>query len=161
MLLAGLALSSSGASVTAGLRPGREVVVQGNRIRFVRLEHQTEDPRRDRVIAVLELRGRGTTIVLRPSLDRWAGTAAPLAESSTVSPRWVDVQVVLRRVLRNAQTPESAIVVEVHVRPLIRLVWLGAILMGLGALLAALRNGWSSAARPDRELSRESIVSAV
>ena len=139
LLLGGVAMSSTGTSATVGLRPGRDVVVQRHRVRFVRLEHRTDDPQRDRIVAVLELTGSGSPQFLRPSLDRWVGTSAPLAESATASPRWVDLQVVLRRVIRNTQTPDSAIVIDIHVRPLIRLVWWGAALMGLGALLAMVR----------------------
>ena len=60
---------------------------------------------------------------------------ASLAESATTSWRGVDLQLVLRTIRRDAAAPGGAIVLDVHVRPLIRLAWWGPVLMAIGLCL--------------------------
>ena len=135
--IAGAVLSGAGGSMSAPLRPGRSAAIQGWRVRFDGLEKvRLKD--RERVIARTTVSHEGVSVaVLRPSLDRWTDTTASLAESATTSWRGVDLQLVLRNVRRDTAAPESAVVLDVYVRPLVRLAWWGPVLMALGLGAAA------------------------
>ena len=118
--------------MSAPLRPGRAVSLQGWDVRFDGLETMLLDDRA-RVIARTTVLHDGSVIgVLRPSLDRWNDMRSSLAESATTSWRGVDLQLVLRSIRRDAATPGSAIVLDVHVRPLVRLAWWGPVLIAIG-----------------------------
>ena len=136
LLLVGVGLSGTGVSVTAPLQLGESVRVQGHEVRFDRIVQRNEEER-TRVVAELTARSLGRSHVMRPSLDRWNGVRAPVAETATVSTWAVEVQAVLRSAVRGSDVAgtRDAIVLDVHVRPFVRLVWWGAALMGVGALL--------------------------
>ena len=137
LTIAGAVLSGAGGSVTAPLRPGQVVEIEGWSVRFDRLE-TVRLADRERVIARTSVLHDGSPLAaLHPSLDRWNGTTASLAESATTSWRGVDLQLVLRTVRRDANAPAGAVVLDVHVRPLIRLAWWGPVLMAAGLLWTA------------------------
>ena len=135
--IAGAVLSGAGGSMSAPLRPGRSAAIQGWTVRFDGLETvRLKD--RERVIARTTVSHDGASVaVLRPSLDRWTGTTASLAETATASWRGVDLQLVLRTIRRDEAAPTGRVVLDVHVRPLIRLAWWGPVLMAVGLGAAA------------------------
>ena len=159
--IAGAVLSGAGGSMSAPLRPGRSAAIQGWRVRFDGLEKvRLED--RERVIARTTVSHDGASVaVLHPSLDRWTDTTASLAESATTSWRGVDLQLVLRSVRRDTAAPESAVVLDVYVRPLVRLAWWGPVLMALGLGAAAVdrkRRRIRERGRPAVERSDDGLI---
>ena len=159
--IAGAVLSGAGGSMSAPLRPGRSAAIQGWRVRFDGLEKvRLKD--RERVIARTTVSHEGVSVaVLRPSLDRWTDTTASLAESATTSWRGVDLQLVLRNIRRDVAAPESAVVLDVYVRPLVRLAWWGPVLMALGLGAAAVdrkRRRIRERGRPAVERSDDGLI---
>ena len=151
LTIAGAVLSGAGGSVTAPLRPGQVVTIEGWSVGFDRLE-TVRLADRDRVIARTSVLHDGSPLaVLHPSLDRWNGTTASLAESATTSWRGVDLQLVLRTIRRDAGAPAGAVVLEVHVRRLIRLAWWGPVLMAAGLV-------WTELARRRRRRSALPVI---
>ena len=135
LMIAGVAVNATGASATGGLSPGGPALaVHGSVLRLEGVT-ATADSERTRTVAVIAMRRGGSSVTMRPSLDRWHDVAVPLAETATVS-RWgVDTQIVLRRVVPGADGLDRSVsvVVDVHVLPLVRFVWWGAAVMGIGA----------------------------
>ena len=90
----------------------------------------------------------GSTVTLRPGLRVYETAGAVLPETARRAGWLLDTQVALRRF-----DPSGAVVLDVHVRPFIRWVWVAALVMlaaFLGAFVTSARGrGRLSACRPE------------
>jgi cytochrome c biogenesis factor len=141
VLAAGLVASTQAESQTATLAAGESMRVRGWEVvngGAVVIDDRT-------VAAPVELRRDGETVTtLEPSLVAYPDRGVLLAETSLRSTPFTDVQVALRDAGDDGRS-----LLEVHVRPLVWLVWSGGLLLAAAALLAARRGpGVSPSGRP-------------
>jgi cytochrome c-type biogenesis protein CcmF len=123
ILMVGMAGTTFGTTRTISLAPDETAVVAGHRLTNQGWLARTSGDR-------LQLRARVAVDghSLMPGLDTYAGVPEALPEVG----RRKDMLVVLRRLDRDS----GNVVLDVFTRPLISLVWLGALVMALGGLVA-------------------------
>ena len=147
LLVASSIASSFGADRTVVLAPGGSTRVAGVTLTAGRAEALPRDRYR-LVVLPLNVRGRGSTVTLRPGLRVYETAGAVLPETARRAGWLLDTQVALRRF-----DPSGAVVLDVHVRPFIRWVWVAALVMlaaFLGAFVTSARGrGRLSACRPE------------
>jgi cytochrome c biogenesis factor len=123
VLMVGIVGTTFGTTRTISLAPDETAVVAGHRLTNQGWLARTRGDR-------LQLRARVAVDghSLMPGLDTYAGVPEALPEVG----RRKDMLVVLRRLDRDS----GNVVLDVFTRPLINLVWLGALVMALGGLVA-------------------------
>jgi cytochrome c-type biogenesis protein NrfE len=87
-------------------------------------------PGSQQVTALLEVNG----VAARPALVSYPERGGVLAETALVTRPWRDVQVLLR-----SARDDGRVLVEVRTKPLVELIWLGAVLVTAGAIVSARR----------------------
>jgi cytochrome c-type biogenesis protein CcmF len=135
VLLAGVAGTTTGASATASLVPGETVTVRGWRLHLdevaaVAAPGAVDGGRAARATVVLSRGGRRLA-TLRP-VALLSDTGQRVSVVALRSTPLTDVQVALRAVAGG----QGAAVVEIHVLPLVQLVWWGGLLIVAGLALA-------------------------
>ncbi|HUG32559.1 MAG TPA: cytochrome c biogenesis protein CcsA [Acidimicrobiia bacterium] len=127
LLLVGVAGSSLGGDFTGSMRPGEEVTVAGREVALVSVDTGQAD-RFDFVRADFTVDGAPVS----PEIRAYEDQAVPVAEPALRSGLTEDVIVAVSLLFPDGETVQ----VSVFVRPLVTLVWVGAIAMGLAGLLA-------------------------
>jgi cytochrome c-type biogenesis protein CcmF len=131
VLLVGVAASTFDRRVTVPVPAGATVEAAGRAVRNDGVE-VVEGPRpgTDAVVADLDVAGR----TMRPALVVYPDRGGRLAETAVASTPLTDVQVVLEDA-----ADDGGVVVTVHVRHLMWLVWVGAAVVAVATLAAARR----------------------
>jgi cytochrome c-type biogenesis protein NrfE len=129
VLIAGVAASTFDQSATIGIADGQRVSAAGLDVIGgpIRIEAGS---RADTQAVVVDLVVDG--VQLRPSLVAYPDRGGVLAETAMATWPWRDVQVTL-----GDATDEGLALVTVRQRPLVWLIWIGAVLTSLGAITPA------------------------
>ncbi len=126
VLFVGIAASTFDRSATIGIHEGEAVTAAGMSIRGGPIT-VADGPRAGTQAVVAEVELDGHT--LHPSLVAYPERGGVLAETAIVTRPWGDLQVTL-----NNATDSGLASITVRSRPLVWLVWLGALLTAAGAL---------------------------
>ena len=140
LLSVGVAGSSLGGDFTGSMRPGDQVTVAGREVVLVSVETGQAD-RFDFVRADFTVDGAPVS----PEIRAYEDQAVPVAEPALRSALTEDVMVAVSLLFPDGETVQ----VSVFVRPLVTLVWVGAIAVGLAGLLALFSRG-GAAVEPRR-----------
>ncbi|GAB3106231.1 heme lyase CcmF/NrfE family subunit [Aestuariicella hydrocarbonica] len=92
--------------------------------------------------------------VLHPEKRRYLSGGNLMTEVGINAGFWRDLYVALGEPL-----PDGAWAVRIHYKPFVRWIWLGAILMGLGGLLAVLDKRYRATAKATESLTNETVAS--
>ena len=151
VLVVGFAGSTETAELRAPLGVGETATLGGYSFDLESIDVVAVRPDVDRVQATVTVRRGGDVVAtLRPSLDAYRRLGQVLAETDGRVGPLDDVQVVLR----TATDDEG--VFDLRVRPMVSLVWLGAVVLGLGVTLAAVRSRRDASGRGAGPASRSS-----
>ena len=130
ILLGGVVGSTFDHSAVTTIATGEDQVVAGLDVTSVGLDvHPGPRPGTTAVTLTLEVAGHR----LEPGLVSYPERGGILAETDMVGRPWRDIQVVLL----DARDDGRA-VIEVRVKPLVQLIWLGALLVAAGAIAGAI-----------------------
>lgn len=140
LLLLGVAGSSLGGDFTGSMRPGDQVTVAGHEVVLV----SVDTGEADRFVFVrADFTVDGSPV--SPEIRAYEDQTVPVAEPALRSGLTEDVIVAVSLLFPDGETVQ----VSVFVRPVVTLVWLGAIVMGLAGLLALFSRA-AAAAEPRR-----------
>jgi cytochrome c-type biogenesis protein CcmF len=130
----GIAASSAYKQETAvTLRPGESATHAGYTVRFDRL-HAAEEPHRFMVISDVSVLNADGRVIgsMTPRLNYYGGRDEPIATPAVRSRPTNDLYLTLIAFEQSGATATLTVIVE----PLVVWIWIGGIIIGLGALLA-------------------------
>jgi cytochrome c-type biogenesis protein CcmF len=136
IMVVGIAASSAYRRETATtLRPGETTTHAGYTIRFDRL-HAAEEPHRFMVIADVALLDDAGRVIgsMTPQLNYYGGRDEPIATPAVRSRAHNDLYLTLIAFESDGQSATLTVIVE----PLVIWIWIGGLVIGLGALLGLL-----------------------
>ena len=138
LLAVGVAASSAGRfEREATLRPGESIGVQGYEVRFRNIE-AWEEPQRFVVAANLDVLRQGEQIgTLDPRLNFYGGSDQPITTPAVRTRPHEDLYLTLIAFERDGSTATISAVIE----PLVGWIWIGGVVLFLGALFSALPLG--------------------
>jgi cytochrome c-type biogenesis protein CcmF len=147
LLAIGVAASSAGRfEREATLRRGESIAVQGYEIRFRSIE-AWEEPQRFVVAANVDvLRGGEPIASMDPRLNFYGGSDQPITTPSVRTRPHEDLYLTLIAFERDGSSATIAAVIE----PLVGWIWVGGVIVFLGALFAALPLGRRRVLAPGR-----------
>ena len=149
----GFAMSVTGVALTVELssekdlamRPGAEVEQYGRTIRFISVE-EAKGPNYVAQVGHFVVREGGRDIALQPEKRRYAAGGNMMTEAAIDAGFFRDIYISLGEPLE-----EGGWAVRVHIKPFVRWIWFGAVIMALGGGLAIL----------DRRYQRVRVRSSV
>jgi cytochrome c-type biogenesis protein CcmF len=136
----GFAMSVTGVALTVELssekdlamRPGAEVEQYGRTIRFVSVE-EAQGPNYVAQVGHFVVREDGQDIALQPEKRRYSAGGNVMTEAAIDAGFFRDIYISLGEPLE-----EGGWAVRVHIKPFVRWIWFGAVIMALGGGLAIL-----------------------
>ncbi len=149
----GFAMSVTGVALTVELssekdlamRPGAEVEQYGRTIRFISVE-EAKGPNYVAQVGHFVVRENGRDIALQPEKRRYSAGGNVMTEAAIDAGFFRDIYISLGEPLE-----EGGWAVRVHIKPFVRWIWFGAVIMALGGGLAIL----------DRRYQRVRVRSSV
>ena len=149
----GFAMSVTGVALTVELssekdlamRPGAEVEQYGRTIRFISVE-EAKGPNYVAQVGHFVVREHGRDIALQPEKRRYSAGGNVMTEAAIDAGFFRDIYISLGEPLE-----EGGWAVRVHIKPFVRWIWFGAVIMALGGGLAIL----------DRRYQRVRVRSSV
>jgi cytochrome c-type biogenesis protein CcmF len=143
LVLVGAAGSSLGEDFSAPMAPGERVQLAHHEVELESIDTGESDRYIFVAADVTVSRDGGSGVTMSPQIRAYEEQALPVPEPALHSTLWEDVVVAISRVSEDALVVE----VSVFVRPLVTLVWVGAILISLGGVLALAATGAGAARR--------------
>ena len=149
----GFAMSVTGVALTVELssekdlamHPGAEVEQYGRTIRFISVE-EAKGPNYVAQVGHFVVREHGRDIALQPEKRRYSAGGNVMTEAAIDAGFFRDIYISLGEPLE-----EGGWAVRVHIKPFVRWIWFGAVIMALGGGLAIL----------DRRYQRVRVRSSV